>query len=316
MFSLTSLFKKPAGTRAPDAEIADREDERMQDQLAAGIAHYLGEPDERAWALARTACVQRRLRRRGLADGPGVPLQPAVLALRSAMARGPCLLSLPFCGAALDLLRALSAQQGLRLLLVESPALAALQDDLGPELATLPRWPVRNAVKHVKQAVTEGAAIVYVSFPELHALASGTTANVSFLGKACRFSLLDPLLCMQGLPALFTIGRHTAGAMELASLDIAAVRATERSQAMGTVLNWLLGHLQASASEAPADTYSWHHLYRASKYCYQIERDNRIKQLDAYFDAWMVSCSGLPANTYQVAKARLAALRRPDVSAP
>jgi hypothetical protein len=309
MFSPISLIKKLAGARPPDADAPNREDERMQDQLASGIAHYLGETEERASALARAACVQRRRRRSGLAEGPGVPLQAAVRTLGSAVARGPCLLALPFSGTALDLLRELSAQQGLHLLLVESPALAAMQEDLGPSLASVPRCPAREVLKHVRQAAAENRALVYVSFPELHTLASGTTANVAFLGRACRFSLLDPLLCMQGLHTILTIGRQDAGGLELTSCDTAALRAADRSRAMGTVLGWLLGHLQASASETPADTYSWHHLYRASKYCYQIERDNRIKQLDAYFDAWMVSCSGLPPHTYQVAKARLAALR-------
>lgn len=310
MLSSAFLLKLFTGAQAQGANAAQREAEQLQDQLATGIAHYLGEPEERAWALAGAACAQRQRRRRGLADGPGVPLLGAIAALRSGLARGPCLLALPFSGAALDLLRELAAQDGLRLMLVESPALAAVRDDLGPELATLPRCPTRDAVRQARREAAEGRSVVFVTFPELHALLTGTTTNVVFLGKTCRFSLLDPLLCMQGLNTILTIVRPAAGEMELASCDTAALRAADRSQAMGAVLNWLLGHLQASAAEAPADTFSWHHLYRASKYCYQIERDNRIKQLDAYFDAWMVSRSGLPINTYQAAKARLAALRQ------
>lgn len=310
MISPLSLFRKLIGAQAPGQDDAARAREQMQEQLATGIAHYLGEPEERAAALARAACAQRLRRRRGLSDGPGVPLLAAVAALRTALARGPCLLALPFCGAALDLLRELAAQEGLPLMLVDSPALATLQDDLGPRLAQLPRCPAREAPKQVKRDAAQGRAAVYVSFPELHALPAGTTANVAFLGKACRFSLLDPLLCMQGLDTILTIGRQDAGGLELASCDTAALRAADRKGALVTVLGWLLGHLEASASEAPADTYSWHHLYRASKYCYQIERDNRIKQLDAYFDAWMFSSSGLPPRTYQQAKARLAALRQ------
>lgn len=309
MFSPVSLVKMLTGARAPRANGATRAAQQMQEQLAAGIAHYLGEPEERAALLARAAVAQRLRRRHGLSDGPGVPLLAAIATLRDAIARGPCLLALPFSGTALDLLRELASQDGLPLVLIESPLVAAAQDDLGPQLASLPRCPTRDVVRHARHAAAEGRALVYVSFPELHTPVAGTTANVAFLGKACRFSLLDPLLCMQGLDTILTIGRLDAGGLELASCDTAVLRAADRSRAMGTVLGWLLGHLQASASEAPADTFSWHHLYRASKYCYQIERDNRIKQLDAYFDAWMVSCSGLPAHTYQVAKARLAGLR-------
>lgn len=311
MFARIPLLTRFTAPRTRTGAPASRDVEQMHEQLATGIAHYLGEPEDRAWDLAGAACEQRQ-RRRG---GPPrtaelqVPAQAAAEALRDALAQGPCLLALPFSGAALDLLDELAPDQSLSLLLVESPSVAAAQADLGPVIASLPRCSTREVVKHVKRASSEGSRLVYVSFPELHTLVAGATANVAFLGKACRFSLLEPLLCMHGLNTLLTIGCGPSGGLGVVDCDIVALRAADQSKAIGASLSWLLGHLQASASETPSDTFSWHHLYRASKYYYQIERDNRIKQLDAYFDAWMVSSAGLPAKTYQLAKARLAALR-------
>jgi hypothetical protein len=311
MFARIPLLTRFTHPRTPAHKAASREVEQMHDQLATGITHYLGEPEERARSLARTACEQRQLRRRGLprTAGPRISARLASESLHVALAHGPCLLALPFSGAALDLLRELNSDASLPLMLVDSHGLASVEGDLGPVVAALPRCSSKDVVKHVKRTAAEGSAMVYVSFPELHSLGAGTTANVAFLGKACRFSLLDPLLCMHGVKTLLTIGRRPEGATSLVSCDIVAVRAAEQRRAIGTILNWLLGHLQASASDAPADTYSWHHLYRASKYSYQIERDNRIKQLDAFFDAWMYSSADLPVKTYQLAKARLAALR-------
>jgi hypothetical protein len=311
MFARIPFLTRFTNRRSPVYAAASREIEQMHEQLANGMSHYLNEPDERARDLARTACDQRQLRRRGLPRtlGPRISARAASEALHGALANGPCLLALPFSGAALDLLRELNSDASLPLLLVDSQGLAAVQDDLGPVVAAMSRCSSREVVKHVKRASAGGGAVVYVSFPELHPLIPGTTANVAFLGKACRFSLLDPLLCMNGLNTLLTIGRQPEGATSLVSCDIVAARAAEPGRALGTILNWLLGHLQTAATDTPADTYSWHHLYRASKYYYQIERDNRIKQLDAFFDAWMYSSADLPPKTYQLAKARLAALR-------
>jgi hypothetical protein len=311
MFDNLPFLKRLGAPATPARDAVSRDIELMQEQLATGIAHYLGEPEDRAASLAQTACEQRQLRRRGLprTAGPKVSALAASETLHHALAQGACLLALPFSGAALDLLRNLVSDASLPLLLVDSPSLLAVESDLGPAVAALPRCSIREVVKHAKRTSAEGDAVIYVTFPELHSLVNGTTANAAFLGKACRFSLLDPLLCMSGPRILLTIGRHPSGGTGLVSCDTAAMRVADQGQAIVNVLHWLLGHLQTAASDAPADTYSWHHLYRASKYCYQIERDNRIKQLDAFFDAWMYSSAGLPAKTYQLAKARLAALR-------
>lgn len=280
--------------------------DHLAEQAAAGIAHYLGLSDQQAALLARDACARRLARR------SGAQLQPAraLEALRQALESGSCLLALPFSGSGLDLLHALAADASLPLLLVESPAIAGLEADLGPTANGLPRCHASDAIKHVKGPGKE-RSLVYISFPELHALGAGTTTVASLLGKPCRWSVLEPLLCMVGLGRLLTLDAAAPASdadPALVGCDIPA-SALLRTEQVATLLRWLLGHLEMSASLAPADTFSWHPLYRASMHCYQIERDNGIKQLDAYLKAWRASPAGLPEPAYRLAMTRIAALR-------
>lgn len=316
MFSHISILGRLAAWRTrPQAPIIKQPDtERSIRQAAAGMAYYLGLSEEDAILRAQAAC-ERRERRGGqpLSDGLVVSPDQAYKVLhRSLKENGSCLMALPFSGAALELLHELSADGSLPLILVESPALAKLLADLGATIQDLPRCQTWDVIKHVKIQVAQPQAVVYVSFPELHTLTVGTTANTSFLGKACRFSVLDALLCRYGLNTLLTIGYFPATAgvgPELVSCEAPKVGPEEHTKAITTLLRWLLGHLQVSASVAPDDTLSWHHLYRASMHCYQIERHNRIEQLDAYFNAWRSSPGGMPETLCRIAAARVAALR-------
>lgn len=317
MFSRMSTLVRPAlrrhGAQAPTNKPPDTE--QLIQQTAAGMAYYLGLSDEDATLRAQAACERRQRRHGGqpFSDGPVAPRDQAIKHIQAALNKnGSCLMALPFSGAALELLHEIASEGSLPLILIESQALAKLSGILGTTIADLPRCQTHEVIKHVKIQVAQPQAVVYVSFPELHTLTAGTTASTSFLGKACRFSVLDPLLCRYGIKTLLTIGYFPATASvgpELVSCDAPAIGPEGNSQAMTTLLRWLLGHLQVSASVAPDDTLSWHHLYRASAHCYQIERHNRIEQLEAYFKAWKRSPGGMPEALSRIAAARVAALR-------
>lgn len=317
MFSRTNTLVQPAsrhrGTSLPINKPPDTE--RLIQQTAAGMAYYLGLTDEDATLRAQAACERRQRRHGGqpFSDGPMVPPDQAKKHIQVALNKnGSCLMALPFSGAGLELLHEMATAGDLPLILIESPALAKLSQIMGTTIGDLPRCQTHEVIKHVKIQVGQPQAVVYVSFPELHTLSAGTTTSTSFLGKACRFSVLDPLLCRYGIKTLLTIGYFPATAgvgPELVSCDAPATGPEGNSQAMTTLLRWLLGHLQVSASIAPDDTLSWHHLYRASAHCYQIERHNRIEQLEAYFMAWKRSPGGMPEALSRIAAARVAALR-------
>lgn len=293
---------------------------RTIEKAAAGMAYYLGLSDENATLRAQAAWERRQRRRCGhpLSDGPVVQPEQAQKCLHQALKKGSCLLTLPFSGAALELLYELATEGGLPLILVECPALSALAAELGATICDLPRCHTKDVIKHVKIQVRQPQAVVYVSFPELSTLTTGTTANAAFLGKPCRFSLLEPLLCRYGLTSILTIGYFpstTGAGPELVSCEASFIGHDDHAHAMTTLLRWLVQHLQASASVAPDDTLSWHHLYRASVHCHQIERHNRIEQLDAYFNAWRHSPDGMPDTIDSIATARLAALRHAKYNA-
>lgn len=318
MLSQINILKRLITLRGPGDRadpVSTREREQTMQHMAAGIAYYLADSDESANVRAQALC-RRPLHRHGLvprSELARVPLAQARQSLLEALERGACLLALPFSLAGLGILEALAVDSRLPLILIDSPAVSARRVQFHASVNRLPRCQTRDAIKHVKDGAGQGEAVIYVTFPELHALTPGTTAQASFLGKACRFSILDPLLCMVGVNTLLTIGYSAAvpGARAaLVNCDTVAVRSTESAQAMSVLLRWLLGHLETAASSAPDGTLSWPYLYRASMHCYQIQRDNRIKQLDAYFQAWRRSSTGMPDSTYQAAMAQLAALRR------
>lgn len=308
LFRLTRLFNfRP---RKPAASVMQRADQRLLDQMTQGIAYFLGESEESAAAMAESALEKRRQLRTGEAAPASARLVTTTrAAIDAALAHGPCLLALPCHAEALSLLAALVRDDSLRLVLVDSPAARSLTDEVlaGRSIA---RCPTQDLVKRVKFPSGDDGQAVYISFPELHALIPGTTASAMFLGKACRVSVLEPLLCVSGLNTLLTLGvsPDAPGSLAVASWNAAAFRAEKHSKPIGIALGWLWSHLQAVASGAPSELLSWQALYRATAHCYQIERENQIKQLEAYFNAWKRSPAALPGETHDFALARLAAM--------
>ena len=286
----------------PAATPADRQ---LADQMATAIAYLLKLTDEQAQPLVQAALGHRQ-RLRASPSAPTGSYDAAKLSLQAALERGPCLLALPFSVSGIELLRGLSADTGLELVLLESPALRTLRHEIPLATRALPACATRDAIKHVKAEVARRGRTVYVRFPELHLLGQGTTAPVSFLDKTCRFSVFDPLLCSYGLDTLLTLdGAGNA----LLSFDAAALRDAGQGAAMRACLHWLVGNLQLAAAAAPAATLSWHQLYRATFHCHDIERDNQLKQLDAYFAAWKRSPAGEANHAVRFASAQVAALR-------
>ncbi len=289
-----------------------RAEQRLLDSTAAGCAYFLGEPEDVAADMAAAAVDQRRRLPSEAPSREGRQLAgQALAAIAAAHANGPCLLALPCHVAALNLLSIIARDPGLHMVLVDSPAARSLLDDIVPG-HTIERCATHELVKRIKFASPDDANVVYVSFPELHALTAGTTASTVFLGKSCRVSVLEPLLCLSGINTLLTVAAvndASTAHLTIARWDAATFRAEKHPRPLGFTLGWLWSHLQAVAGAAPARMLSWHALYRASAHCYQIERENQIKQLEAYFEAWKRAPAGLDIDTHQLAAARLAAMR-------
>ncbi|MBI3283241.1 MAG: hypothetical protein HYZ65_00105 [Burkholderiales bacterium] len=287
-----------------------RADQRMQNHTALGIGYFLGQTEESTANMADAI-----LEKRHQLHSPEVAQSAALLAetraaIDAALAHGSCLMALPCHVEALLLLRALAHDASLRLVLVDSPAARTLSDEAFAG-RHIERCATQDLVKRVKRADVEDVQAVYISFPELHSLTHGTTATILFLGKACRVSVLESLLCVSGLNTLLTLGsRDDASHPHLMVVSWnRSVFAQNQTRAISVALGWLWSHLQAVASVAPAEMLSWHALYRASEHCRHIERENQIKQLEAYFEAWRRSPAALSADTHQLALARLAAMR-------
>lgn len=289
-----------AGAATADAQLAE--------QMAFAMTYLLDLGDEQGQAMAHTALLQRQRLRSNWTAPTALPAayKGAAQAVHAALEHSPCLLALPFSAPGIELLRALSADAGLRLVLIESPTLRAVRDEIPLASRALPVCATRDAIKQVKAESNRGTRTVYVSFPELHSLSHGTTAPVSFLNKPCRFSVFDPLLCLYGLDTLLT---PAGDGVTLLSWDASTSRHAGQGAAIRACLHWLIGNLQASAAAAPTATLSWHQLYRTSFHCYEIERENQLKQLDAYVAAWKRSPAGQANPTLRLASTRIAALR-------
>lgn len=295
---------------------AQHSDEQLRQQSAQAIAYFLGLPESAAGELAQTSLEQRQALRAPwpAAGAPDPFVQQALAGIDTALARGSCLLALPFSVPAVQLLRRLALDPRLPLLIVESPALHAVLPELGFAGPQPARCATQHIVRHVKTVIASGQQpTLYVSFPELHAFSQGTAASIAFLGKQCRLSLLESLLYTVGLPTMLTMNAVAEG--PLTRLSLVALSAKQHrdgppGQSIGATFGWLTGHLQANARLLPAQTLSWQQLYRTSEHYQAIERHNQIKQLDAYFDAWKSADAGLDNDAYRLAVARLAALRQ------
>ena len=302
----------------------------QQSQTALGL--FLGLSDSDALALACTVLAHRQTlsaaRRQPAAPGAAAHTAGQRSAdantLSRALAQGSCLLALPCNVAALQWLGTLASSAAAPMVLVHSTALQPLLAGLG--------WPAKlpagrlqccsatEVIQHVKARRSGAApATLYVSFPELHAAGADTSAQVRFLGQTVRWSLLEPLLCLQGLKTLLTLApadglpssppADPAPALALRSRSTLAPGPHGPGDSPGAILAWLVGHLEAAARSQPGLALAWPQLYRASAPFQAITRSNRLKQVEAFFEAWQAAGGGLQQQTQAYLSTRLAALR-------
>lgn len=314
---LGATFRCPS----PPADLLHRQPRPGTDAAAissaqSGLSLFLGLTDSDALALA---CATRAHRDAALAlapDGTAAAPLPWCLdaageVLSAALVNGSCLLALPFNRPALQLLRQLPGKVQAPIVIVESPPLHECLARWRLPGTALTLCSVTEAIQRVK-AGAGAAPALYISFPELHRRSVGTTASVLFLGQPTLFSLFEPLLCLHGLKTLVTMALDTttAGpALVLGPLSTASVAVPDRSAAPAALLRWLVGQLQTMARTLPEQTLSWPQLYRSSAHFQAIARSNRLKQLEAFFDAWQVSGSGLQGQTHAFVMSQFAALR-------
>lgn len=304
----------------------------QQTQTALGL--FLSLSDSDALALACTVLAHRqtllaadqqttRPPRPGGLDGAASPPDSGGNILASALSQGSCLLALPCNVPALQWLVRLVhlrlAQAAVApTVLVDSPALRPLQAALQLPAGALRCCSPIEVIQQVKAGRTAAApATLFISVPELHVAGAGTSAQLPFLGQTLRWSLLEPLLCLQGLKTLLTLAPLATGADQRQTLALVS-RATvqpgpaggrDGGDSAGAILAWLVGHLEAAARSLPGLTLSWPPLYRASAPFQAITRSNRLKQVEAFFDAWQAAGGGLQQQTRAHVAARLAALR-------
>lgn len=341
---------RPPGRVAPAqaAALQQGTDSAMLQQSQTALGLFLGLSDSDALALASTVLAHRQTlsaaRRQRAAPGAAAHTAGQRSAdtntLSRALAQGSCLLALPCNVPALQWLGALATSAAAPIVLVYSAALQPLLAGLG--------WPAKlpagrlqccsatEVIQHVK-ARRSGAALstLYVSFPELHAAGADTSAQVRFLGQTVRWSLLEPLLCLQGLKTLLTLAPAddlpssppadpapasapaSASALALALAPALALRSRSTllpgphgpGDSPGAILAWLVGHLEAAARNQPGLALAWPQLYRASAPFQAITRSNRLKQVEAFFEAWQAAGGGLQQQTQAYLSARLTALR-------
>lgn len=327
---------RPPGRAAPAqaAALQQGTDSAMLQQSQTALGLFLGLSDSDALALASTVLAHRQTlsaaRRQRAAPGAAAHTAGQRSAdtntLSRALAQGSCLLALPCNVPALQWLGALATSAAAPIVLVYSAALQPLLAGLG--------WPAKlpagrlqccsatEVIQHVK-ARRSGAALstLYVSFPELHAAGADTSAQVRFLGQTVRWSLLEPLLCLQGLKTLLTLAPADdlpssppadpapAPALALRSRSTLLPGPHGPGDSPGAILAWLVGHLEAAARNQPGLALAWPQLYRASAPFQAITRSNRLKQVEAFFEAWQAAGGGLQQQTQAYLSARLTALR-------
>ena len=313
---------QPTGQTPADTDLV------QQAQTALGL--FLGLSDANALALACTVlahrqtllAAHRQATRLAVPPGPHSgtgPLDGSSISLTSALAQGSCLLALPCHRPALQWLDCLLQADVAPVVLVDSPALRPLLAALPLPANTWRCCSPTDVIQQVK-AGRDGAApaTLYVSVPALHAAGAGTSAQVRFLGQTLRWSLLEPLLCLQGLKTLLTLAppgmppvTHGSDRQPLALVSRTTQQPNPGSggDSPGAILAWLVGHLEASARSQPDLTLCWPQLYRASAAFQAISRSNRLKQVAAFFDAWQAAGGGLQQQTHAHVAARLSVLR-------
>lgn len=297
----------------PVEDIRNQREASMVKYAQMGLRHFLGLSQEHASVTAQAGMSHyKRLLQRGVSpvDMPQLPtIGSEVTRL---LQHGSCMLTLPFNLSTLQFLRNLPADLARRSIVIESQAVANTINAMSSSNKVLQTMPPRDVIKRVKAARTDGSAhTLYISFPELHTRGNGTTASLNFLGKSCTFSLLEPLLYCFGLQTLLTLAPNPdrPSSLQLLQFEGAETDGPNAGKALALCMGWLSGNLQRMAQAFPELTLSWQHLYRASGQFRALERNDKLKQLEAYFDAWRQADPELDTQTYAFVKSRLTEMR-------
>lgn len=292
-----------------------------------GVQHFLGLNSAAANELARAAqsayqTMLQESKRANLNDAAHHVLAQVQLALVQALKQNSCLLALPLQVQALHLLRQLAQRSQRKIVIVETAQVRQIVQDMQLLDSCLVLKPSKEVIKLVKERTQNSAGntanehehTLYISFPESHPFSAGTSTTLEFAGKAYGFSMLEPLLCVSGLPTLLSLSSDlssdtNSSDMTLAHFSLAQVTDQKASAAMMTIATWLASQLQSCAQCHPAQSLAWQALFRASLHCRTIERSDKLKQLEAYFDVWKNSGTGLDLATHEMLKSRLQQLR-------
>ncbi|AKU22158.1 hypothetical protein [Massilia sp. NR 4-1] len=315
--SLRKLLLAPMGKllalTAPADQFRGQQETSMIKYAQMGLRHFLGLPQEQAFNMAQAGLGgYKRLLQRGTlpADAPQLP--PVATEVARLLQHGSCMLALPFNLSTLQLLLELPASLAQRTVIIESPTIINALRLLGSQNKAPSMMPPRDVIKRVKAARTDGSApVLYISFPELHVRGNGTTASLNFLGKSCTFSLLEPLLYCFGLQTMLTLAPNPSRktSLQLQRFEGAETDGPNAGKALALCMGWMSGHLQDMARTFPELTLAWPHLYRASGQFRALERNDKLKQLEAYFDAWRQAGPELDAQSYAFIKSRLTEMR-------
>ncbi|UMR33087.1 hypothetical protein MJ904_13520 [Massilia sp. MB5] len=310
---LLAPLEKLLSIADPAEQIRIQRETSMVKYAQMGLRHFLSLPQEHAFATAQAGLYSyRRLLQRGTLPVDTPQLPPVVSEVTQRLQHGSCMLALPFNLSTLQLLRTLPADLARRSIVIESQAVVNAITAMSSPNKALQTMPPRDVIKRVKAARTDGSApVLYISFPELHTRGNGTTASLNFLGKSCTFSLLEPLLYCFGLQTMLTLAPSPdrASTLQLLQFEGAETDGPNAGKALALCMGWLSGNLQNMAQAFPELTLSWQHLYRASGQFRALERNDKLKQLEAYFDAWRQAGPELDAQTYAFVKSRLTEMR-------
>ncbi|MBB3119445.1 hypothetical protein [Pseudoduganella violacea] len=310
---LLAPLEKLLSIADPAEEIRNQRETGMVKLAQMGLRHFLGLQQEHAFSTAQAGMSSYKLLlQRGALPADAPQLSAVAIEVTRLLQHGSCMLALPFNLSTLQWLRNIPADLARRSVLIENQAVVNTMSAMSSPIKALQTMPPRDVIKRVKAARTDGSApVLYISFPELHTRGNGTTASLNFLGKSCTFSLLEPLLYCFGLQTMLTLAPNPerASCLQLQQFEGAETDGPNAGKALALCMGWLSGHLQNMAQTFPELTLSWQHLYRASGQYRALERNDKLKQLEAYFDAWRQAGSELDAQTYAFVKSRLTEMR-------
>lgn len=310
--ALATAMANIQGARRQPSPQPPRDPEPALKATCTALAHFLGgDPSVyRGLALdchrAMHAVVADR--QAGIVGAPGEAQVREMLG--SALSAGVAWLALPYSASGLHLLRRLPGWVDAPITLVSSPT---MPDAPSPGRTQIIASPAALAVRQARAAMAAPLRPqLFVSFPELHALRADTTARVSFLGQPCRFPLLEAALCGAGLQSLLTLGHDPSsgsGATALIAWQAPGPTQAGQRERLGSALSWLLMNIQALAQAVPESTGSWSHWYARSEHAMAVQRGNRLRECQAFFEAWRRRGTGLPDSAHAQVQDRLRAMQ-------